>query len=177
MIFTYETARKLIQNGDIVFIRNKHGILPWIIRLFTSSRYSHVGIAFWVTVEHTKRLMIAETQGGSNRRILNLSYYLSSEMDIIKAPVPWGDYFEIALHKLGEIKYGWLEAGYIGLRELCIKRLNIRLPIKKFHGEICSEYVANMLISKLPYLETGVSPQGLFEQICPNNDPYIMIRK
>lgn len=177
MQYTYDQARDRIQNGDIVFIKNKSGILPWIIRLFTSSSYSHVGIAFWVTVEDTARLMIAETQGGVNRRILNLSYYASSEMDIVKAPVPWPLYFETALHHLGKEKYGWLDACYIGIREFFIKKLNIRLPIRNFYGEICSEYVARLLIRGLPDIQPSVSPQGLFEQICPNNDPYIMIRK
>lgn len=174
---TYNNVRDNIKNGDIVFMRNRTGILPWIIRLFTSSNYSHVGIAFWVVVEDSRRLMIAETQGGVNRRILNLSYYATSDMDIVEGPVDWKVYYDVALHNLGDTKYGWMDAIYIGFREFVVKKFNIRLPLKNFYGEICSEYVGRLLVKGLPNIQTSVSPQGLFEQICPDNNPYIMIRK
>ena len=159
--YSYEEGRKLIKNGDVVFIRGKKNPVATAIRFFTRSKYSHVGIAFWATISGKKRLMMVEAQGGNKRRIVNMSYYYGVNLDIIAAPKKWTEISEKALLSLGQIKYGWLEAIYVGLREFLLNYLGIKLPRKNFAGEICSEYVANIL--ELP--KKHISPQKLFEQI------------
>lgn len=160
----YNEARTLFNNGDIVFLKGiKKNILQSIIMFFTNSKYSHVGICFWININNIPRLMIIEAQGGSKRRLINLSYYSEYEMDIISSPRPFEEYIDNSFAKLGEISYGWADALYIGLREKLIKI--IKLPIKNItSNEICSEFVAKQL--NLP--KTNISPQILFDTLIKN---------
>lgn len=158
----YEQARHLIKSGDIVFVRGKkHKLVQRLIMFFTQSLYSHVGIAFWITTNGHQRLMIVEAQGGTNRRILNLSFYAGRKLDIVAAPKLWDDVNEEALDRLGQVEYGWLDAVYVGTREFLLKNFKIRLPATNFSGEICSEYVAR--VYQLPKVD--ISPQGLYETL------------
>ncbi len=88
---TYEQYRDIAQDGDIIFIRGvKNSFVQSVIMFFTDSPYSHVGIAFWAIINDSPRLMIVEAQGGSNRRIINLSFYNDGTLiDVIKAPMSW----------------------------------------------------------------------------------------
>jgi len=157
----YEHARELIQNGDIIFIRNKglfhHKLITW----FTKSDHIHVGIAFWATFECGPHLMISEANGGAQRRIVNLSHYKDHSMDIIKAPRPWNEISSRALERLGQVQYNWIQAGYIGVSELFQNTFGINMPDVDMPGEICSEFVANVL--ELPY--NHMSPAALFRHL------------
>ena len=158
---TYAQARSQIQSGDIVFIRNRTGLISRIIQFATKSHYSHVGIAFWLTTGDARRLMMVEAQGGTDRRVLNLSYYENEQLDIVSAPKPWKDVDETALSKLGKVPYGYVEAIYVGIREFLLKYFNVNIPREKFPGEICSEFVAH--VYELP--ESNISPQLLYEEL------------
>lgn len=160
-VLSYEAARNRIRNGDIVFIKDRMGFLGSIIRFLTRSRYSHVGIAFWMDSGGVSRLMMVEAQGGTNRRIVNLSKYRGINLDVVEAPEDWNIVAEIALAQLSEVPYGYIEAAYVGVVEAMQKYFNITLPRKNFYGEICSEFVAR--VYNLP--EEHVSPQGLMDQL------------
>ena len=170
----YDQARSMISDGDLVFVRGSWSKpLQSLIMWFTNSEYSHVGICFWITINNKQRLMIIEAQGGTTRRILNLSFYQGHNMDLMKAPKPWIDYADDITSKIGLIPYGWLDAIYSGLREKIQKY--IYLPPKNLDsGEICSEMIAKAL--KLPITE--LSPQGLFDELKKGgNDISIEIRE
>ena len=160
-VISYEQARDHIRSGDVVFIRDKAGwFIPHLIRFFTRSRYTHVGIAFWMHTGGARRLMIVEAQGGAKRRVLNLSYYEDVNLDIIEAPGKWEEVSGRALEKLNQVPYGWLEALYVGLREFLLKYFNWDwLKRRDLPGEICSEFVAK--IYELP--QRHISPQALLE--------------
>lgn len=158
---TYDQARDKINDGDIIFIRNAFTFTSKIIRLFTRSKYSHVGIAFWAIIGGEERLMIVEAQGGTRRRIVNMSFYAKNQIDVVAAPRPWPEYAKRALENIGLEEYGWFEAIYVGIRESLLTYLNIILSPKDLPGEICSEYVAKMLDFPVPH----VSPQGLMTQL------------
>ena len=170
---SYEEARKLIQSGDVVFVRNKKGFVASVIRFFTRSKYSHVGFAFWVEIEGTPRLLMLEAQGGAKRRIVNISFYKEEKLDIIAAPKPWRDIAPTAMENLGQVAYGWLEAGYVGIREALMKGPGWTLPYKDMPGEICSEFVARMLGME----QTHVSPQLLWEMLETENEVRVEVRK
>ena len=127
----------------------------------TDSPFSHVCIAFWVDTPSGKRLMCVEAQERSRRRIFALSYYEGSEMTIIAAPKPWEDVRAAALMHVGQAQYGWLEAIYVGVRELIERKTRIKLPMRGFAREFCSAFVAN--IYQLD--RRDVSPQALYEQL------------
>jgi len=159
-MFNYQEGRNLIKDGDIVFVSgNPKRPIQALIMFVTNSKYSHVGIAFWATINNRKRLFIVESQGGTKTRIINMSFYDGRELDVIIPPLSWDEVYDIALKDIGIKQYGWLDAIYIGLREVLQKY--VRLPSKKFPGEICSERVAR--IYKLE--NTGISPQKLYEEL------------
>ena len=162
MALSYEQARSKIQDGDIVFIKNKKTLVSRVIQFFTFSHYSHVGIAFWATIGKEQRLFMVEAQGGAKRRIVNMSFYEGEEMDIVMPPKRWADVQQVALERLGKVEYGWLEAYYVGLREFLLRTTKyIKLPQLDLPGEICSEYVARVYGLQNKH----VSPQLLFENL------------
>lgn len=171
---TYEQARMHIDDGDIVFIRDKVGPLIRLIRFLTKSKYSHVGIAFWIETANRRRLMMVEAQGGSKRRVVNISYYDGDNYDIFAAPKEWNEVGEYALSKLNQVCYGYFEAAYVGIREFFLQYFNIKLPTADLHGEICSEFVAR--VYDLP--EKNISPNLLLEQLIDLGYDYkIKVRK
>ena len=140
----YEQARQIIKDGDIVFI---HGSwkqpIQALIMFFTFSRFAHVCVAFWQDLGgEEKRLMCVESQGLAKRRILSLSFYKNKKMTIVSAPKAWDLVKEKALSRIGQVKYGYFEAVWVGLRQFFQKTLGVRLPRLDTAGEICSEFVA-----------------------------------
>lgn len=140
---SYQAGRSQIQDGDIVFMAHRHTIPAFLIRLFTRTKYSHCNMAFWIDTPAGKRLLAVEAQGGTTRRVINLSYYSTlCDMDVVSAPADWKTVVAPqALVALGHQKYGYLEAFYVGFREFLLKYLGIKIG-EKHLGEICSEFVA-----------------------------------
>ncbi len=172
---SYEEARTDVQDGDVVFVHgSKFRPLQYIVMYFTDSPFAHVGLAFWVTLEGgERRLMMVEAQGGSRRRMINMSTYRDRNIDVIKAPRPWEEISQEALdrERLGRSKYGWFDAVYIGLREKLSRY--IRLPVTHFSGEICSEFVARL--QEMP--KVRVSPQRLWEEfLCEGEQVRLRVR-
>ena len=176
-VYSYDEARGEIKDGDIVFIKNRKRFWSRIVRFFTRSDYSHVGIAFWASVNggDSERLMMVEAQGGARRRIVNISYHFGSDLDIVVPPKSWGYVYDTALAKLSEVPYGYFEALYVGMREFLMKYFNIKLPRKNLPGEICSEFIGNVYDLD----KRHVSPQILFEHLTEDLKlPYrIRVRK
>lgn len=161
----YSEIRNKIVSGDIVFIKgNKNSLVDRLIMFFTRSKYSHVGIAFWLydTALKKDRLMIVEAQIFNRLRIVNMSFYKGEKIDIVSSPLPWNKMGDIAFKRLGEVKYGWFDAAYVGIREWLLAHNICSLPKKNIDsGEICSEFVARVLNFK----DRNLSPQKLFESL------------
>jgi len=155
--YSYEQGRELIKDGDIIFVRNSPTLTSKIIRFFTNSPYSHVGIAFWATIGGQQRLLVVEAQGGTKRRVVNMGFYSLLNVDVASSPRDWNEYAVDALESIGIQDYGWFEAGYVGLREVLLHYFNWALSSRDLPGEICSEFVARLL--QLP--DPHISPQGL----------------
>lgn len=162
----YAKMRHKIKNGDIIFIKNDSDWVSKVIHYCTFSKYSHVGIAVWVTIENERRLMMVEAQGGTKKRIINMSHYDGCEIDVFRnESTKWSDIRHDVLDRLGLAEYGWFQAIYVGIREFFMKKWSIKIPMKNFSGMICSEFVAHVF--KLP--EVYVSPQRLYEQLIERN--------
>lgn len=58
----YDEARSKIQTGDLIAVRDVHGLLGRATTLFTSSPYTHTGIAVWLG----DRLFMADLNSGRN---------------------------------------------------------------------------------------------------------------
>lgn len=170
----YDQARDLIQDGDIVFIADHKGPVSAVIETLTKSMFSHCNIAFWVEIGGEKRLLCVEAQGGTKRRIVNLSYYQSNGskfLYVVTPPKAWKDVAGVALEKLGQADYSYLEALYVGFREFLLKYFNIKLKEVDLKGEICSEFIARVyeLNNKV------VSPQLLFEELMETQEIRMVI--
>jgi hypothetical protein len=172
----YDQARDLIQDGDIVFMAKRNDLISRAIDFFTGGQFSHVNIAFWMEVDGIKRLMAVEAQGKTNRRVINLSnyvYYQKAEMHVVTPPKAWKDVDHDALSKLGQIKYGYLEAIYVGLREFLLERFNISIPTKHFSGQICSEFVAS--VYGLQHI--NLSPNALYKELMKTQKQRLVVAK
>lgn len=157
---TYEEARDLIGDGDVVFIRGKWtNPISAAVMFFTGSPLSHVCIAFWVNTTFGKKLMCVEAQGRSKRRTFPLSFYGDHHIDVIRAPKPWNSVRANALSGVGRTEYGMGEAVYIGLTEFLHRHTGRRLPWRHIQREYCSSFVA--AVYQLDF--HGGSPQVLYD--------------
>ena len=171
---SYKDGRLAIKDGDVVFLRGRRTLIGKIIQFVTRSVYSHVGIAFWATIGKQERLFMVECQGNTKKRIVNMSFYQDCNMDIISTSLPWENISNYALNNIGVVKYGYIEAIYVGLREFLMLYFNIRLPAHDFKGQICSEFVADTY----GMIERHVSPAMLLSNmINKGNKIKIKIRK
>ena len=158
----YDQARSIIKDGDIVFVGGSTtSFIDHIIAVVTGSPFSHVCIAFWVTVGGTSRLLCVEAQGGTTRRIVNLSYYSNKDIVVVIPPPSWEIACDPALSKVAVASYGWDDAAYVGLSDFLLKRFNIKLPKRNLDNEICSEFVANVY----HLANTCVSPGDLYKEL------------
>lgn len=159
---TYDEARNVIQDGDIVFINGSwRDPISAAVMFFTASTYSHVCIAFWVPTAIGRLLMCVEAQGRTRRRIFPLSYYADQTFTVVAAPKSWDDVKHNALSKVGHADYGMIEAIYVGLREFVARTFGYSLPIRPHNKEYCSALVA--AVYGLP--DVHGSPQVLYDQL------------
>jgi len=163
-ILTYEQARTVIQDGDIVFF---HGFSSWkhpietLIRFVTNSPFTHVNIAFWVDVAGKSRLMAVEAQGGTKRRIISMSHYADKPMTVVEGVKNWNLLADDALSRIELQRYSYFTAVYAGLRDFSVNVFGIKLPKMNHPGEICSEFCAKMQ----GLSETDLSPGALYDAL------------
>jgi len=106
----YKDARKKIKSGDLL-VWSGNSIFGKIIKLFTRSKYTHVGIAWKIG----RRILIIESVEGYGVRIFpaskNLPFY------VIHTDVKWTKELEsIALSRVGH-QYSWTGCvlGFFGI--------------------------------------------------------------
>jgi hypothetical protein len=58
----YEQARALIKTGQLIGVRDSHGILGRLTRFFTRKPYTHTGVAVWCA----SHLFMADLNSGRN---------------------------------------------------------------------------------------------------------------
>jgi hypothetical protein len=161
---TYDQARTLIEDGDVVLFQGAYSIkhpIDTMIMLVTGSPFVHCNIAFWEEVAGQHMLMAVEAQGGTKRRILNESFYSTKKMVVIKGVKDWNSIAPDALSKVAEQKYSYITAVYAGLRDFMVRVFGWRLPKMSNPGEICSEFVARLQ----GLSEIDLSPGDLYKAL------------
>jgi len=78
----YAEARSLIEDGDLISVRRKHGFLVFWIRFFTRAPDTHSGIAIWLH----DGLWMAELNAGRNHAV-PLSQLERTDFDVYYPPV------------------------------------------------------------------------------------------
>jgi hypothetical protein len=161
---TYDQASQVIENGDIVLFQGnfsfKHPI-DSIIMLVTGSPFVHCNIAFWTEIGGERRLLAVEAQGGTDRRIINESFYVDKNMVVFKGIKDWNSIDSDALSKIASQKYSYITAVYAGMRDFSMRVFGIRLPKFSHPGEICSEFVARLQ----GLSDTDISPGDLYKAL------------
>lgn len=166
-VISYEQARNVISDGDLVFFKNGPTIWSKATKIGTGFSEYHCGIAFWVRdARYKSRLFIVEAHQGG-RRIVSLSSYQKFEFDVIASPLDWEMHCDPVLDGCGVIPYSYVEYAWIGALELCgIKRRG-----EDDYGEVCSKMVANYCkAGGIDVGNTDISPgklkQTLLERGC-----------
>jgi hypothetical protein len=159
---TYEEARTVVKDGDIVFVHGQwNDPIQAVVMFFTASLFSHVCIAFWAKAPQGRILLCVEAQGKAKRRIFPLSLYSDNHLTVIAAPKPWKTVESFALSKVGKAEYGMVEAMYVGVREFIFRHTGYKMPVRFNSREYCSTFVAAVYDLDV---ESG-SPQTLYEHL------------
>lgn len=160
----YKAAREDIRTGDVVLTKGT-SLGSKFIRLFTGSKYSHAGFAFWMSDIMTgrRRLMMIESSIGGTR-IVSLSSYMRDGFDVYSGlqTTEWGFASPHILQNMGAIKYGYMDFVTIFLKE----KFGMKVGDPK--GEVCSEFVAKTLAAysrQFRAIGGSQSPQRLSENI------------
>lgn len=125
----YAQARPLIETGDLIAVRDVHGVVGRLTVAFTRSPYTHTGVAVWLG----ERLFMAELNAGRNH--LTAVSQLSS-FDVREPPVPDRAAIERAIFDwlAHPITYGYAAFAVIGLRAW----MHIKAFIHWRKVEVCS---------------------------------------
>lgn len=157
----YTQARPLIQDGDLVAVRETHGFLAPLTRFFTRSPVTHAGIAIWLD----GGLWMAELNGGKNHAI-PLSQLQGTDFDVYNPPVV--DRAAVRAATLAALRQ---KIGY-GLAALVVIGILNWLQVKWFiHARrvlVCSGYCV-MIYEAAGWPERSriISPRELVEQLAP----------
>lgn len=173
----YATAREIIKDGDIIFIkRRKDSINPfsWLTTKLLHTRFYHVAVAVWMESDYgNRRLMVVEAHAGA-RRMVPMSLYSNHSMEVLRLKnLDFSKVADNLIENVGVINYGYLDFVMIGIKEI------FGLPSRDNNGEVCSEMAAKMLIQggykKLS--DSLVSPKKLYEEMIddPEGCQYVIL--
>lgn len=172
--YSYDEARELIKDGDILFLRctKKSPIVSRIISYITKSPYHHVAIAFWLySSSGDRRLFMMEASAGG-RRIAPLSLYKNRNFDIVrmKDKPKWDDIAAQVLEPVGSVPYSYVSLITMAAEEIFGKKS------KDYNGEVCSEAAAKILI-KSGYdkpLKGLITPADLAKDLLANGEEQVL---
>lgn len=155
----YASVRDVISNGDLLFFK----ATKWnqkVITEVTGGKYSHCGLAVWLTDGITNRLSVVEATSGG-RRIISLSHYADRPFTVLNVGLEYDKVAEYVMGNTG-LPYGMLDFASIGLKDFAL-RFGIKLKMPNTPGEVCSEFLAGVL-QKAEYsiTDTLISPSDLY---------------
>ncbi len=146
----YEDARPLIQTGDLIAVRRRSGPFAVATRLVTASPYTHTGVAQWVGVKGSRRLLMAHINSGG-ASLVPLSQMSVYAFDVFPCPVGRREAERALFHAIGK-KIGYSVADLV--RIAAHIRLGLPLPAQGADF-ICSALSAHI------YQQAGWAPSNL----------------
>lgn len=167
MSMDYEAARPLIQDGDLVAVRETRGLLTPFTKFFTGSPVTHVGIALWTE----DGLMMGELNSGHNH-LVPLSQLSETDFDVHYPPVTRRDLVRQAVMGMLRVKvdYSVLAMLVIGLLDW----VHIRVFLHARRRLVCSGWcVAVYEAAGWPERTRIMSPREL-ASLCV---PKLQVRK
>lgn len=124
----YKDIRDTLKSGDLVFYSSHNGIGDKIIKWWSHSEYSHIGV-IWVVAG---RVFLLEASAFGGVRLVPLSRRLPDL--IVRMDLEWNDQAEEQAMEHMMEPYSFLDAILAGFRERYVAS-----------GWICTEYVASIL--------------------------------
>ncbi|MBN3779948.1 hypothetical protein G3O06_20640 [Burkholderia sp. Ac-20345] len=160
----YADARSQIQDGDLIAVRSRTGVMPALIRTVTQSPYTHTAVAVWVGSDDARRLLVAESnEGGCS--LSPLSHYADIDFDVFPCPVDR----PAALAHLWGLVGEPIAYGYVDLLRIAGNRLlGVPLPPPDTERLICSALSARIFQDagwKPVYLPTIPAPDDVVQAI------------
>ncbi len=153
-VISSNNEKSLILSGDILFF-TANDLVGKAITEITSGDYCHVAVAF---ADSTGRLMVLECQGGTPKRVVDLSFYEGRTVAIVGTVKAWGTLRDKAVQGLGAAGYDYIEAGLAGFGALVARETNWRLETHA-SGHICSTFIAQLF----GVTDEVIAPAELFE--------------
>lgn len=142
-----EKLRKSIHTGDLYFTQSD-ALIPTLIRFFTRSKVSHVGIFVWLG----GRLFVVETTAFYGCRMLLASQRLHEKFLLVKTHEKVTPKFVNSLLKdVYRVKYN-----YLGVALALFVSTH-------FTRKFCSEWVASKLHLNFKTMSRGIEPQDIYE--------------
>lgn len=155
----YDIARDQIQTGDVIAVKERHGLLSMFTRFFTRSDYTHVGIAIWLH----GGLWMAELNGGRNH-IIPISQLSDVPYDVYHCPIEDRDRVEKAITDSLRVRidYGFPALIPIGL----LNFLDLKVFLHARQILVCSGYcVAVLEAAGWPEHSRLISPKELVQDL------------
>lgn len=81
MSLSYDEARDLIEDGDLIATRKTHSLFNWATKFFTREEYTHNGLAIWLD----DGLWMSEINGGKNH-LIPMSQLAGEDFDVCCPP-------------------------------------------------------------------------------------------
>lgn len=145
----YQAYKSNIKNGDLLAFRGK-GLKAYLIRTFTRSEYSHVGIAY----NPAGRVLMLDTIQNTGVRLSPVSQLLHCQPVVIHTKINWeAQIEELAFAEFGK-EYSTLDA----------LRASLGLKTKSCNGWQCAEYVCAVL-KKAGLNLKGILPGTLVQDV------------
>ena len=129
----YNTKREHIRTGDVVLVSGTK-LFSRVIKFFSRSKISHVGLFVWMVIEGEKRLMVVEFIEGQGMNIDFASAYLSKNKEVY-----WGRLYKPASPEaIGQKIFQKRNASY----DLEGALLSLVSDTKTSNLIYCSEFIA-----------------------------------
>lgn len=142
----YEQARELIQDGDLIAVKSRHGGLVALTRLVTRSPYTHTAVALWLD----GGLWVAE-MGFDGNHLVPLSHHAGKGFEVFDCPIERATLRKWVTEVMREpLEYDLLDL----LRIACNRILGVALA-GDGGGRVCSAFSASI------YLWAGWPARGL----------------
>lgn len=155
----YRDIRKTLKSGDLVFYSSHNGFGDKVIKWWSKSRYSHVGV-LWVIAN---RIFLMEASAFGGVRLVPLSLRMPDL--IVKMDLKWNKDAEMqAMEHIME-KYSFVDAVKAGLKENYSQT-----------GWICTEYAAS-IVKECGYIfpKEAQVPEDFIKILKEDNKEFIFI--
>lgn len=131
---SYADARGMINTGDLIAVKSRRGLLPWLTRLVTRAPWTHTAIAIWIE----NGLWAAEINAGGNH-LVPVSQ-IGQPFDVYECPEEAIGVREVILAELRQKShYAFFELIRIGIYRLT----GLSIPDVD-SGYVCNEFSARI---------------------------------